>query len=58
MLNDTYLASPKYDYETLRLILKKQYRREVSLEEAIRTGNCLINIYEILLRDDNSTGTI
>jgi hypothetical protein len=46
------------DYEKLRIILEKQFERDVTLEEATNTGKSLINIYEVLLIDDGADGII
>lgn len=46
------------DYEKLRSILERELGRKVSLEYAIEVGNKLINIYEVLLSDEATSGTI
>ncbi len=51
-------ASAEPNYEKLRLILERQLGKTVSLEYAIGTGNFLVNVYEILLYDDEVTDEI
>ena len=46
------------DYSELREILENQLNRPVSLEEAVGTGKFLINVYDILLSDDQYGATI
>jgi hypothetical protein len=40
------------NYEKLRVCLEIRYKRSVTIDEAINTGNHLIKIYEILLSDE------
>jgi hypothetical protein len=54
--SSTYSDQP--DYDELRAILERQFERPVSLEEATGTGNFLINVYEILLSDEQTGATI
>lgn len=46
------------DYQKLRLILERELGREVSLEEAKGTGDFLLNVYEVLLSDENTNATM
>ncbi len=46
------------DYEELRLILEKQFNRPVMIDEALGTGKFLINVYEVLLSDEETSDTI
>ena len=43
-------TASKPDFEKLRAILEKELGREVTIAEAIATGNYLINVYDILLK--------
>ena len=46
------------DYAKLQITLANLYQREVSLEEATRTGNCLVGIYDVLLSEYFNGGKI
>ncbi len=46
------------DFEKLRAILQREQGRPVTLEEAKGTGNFLLNVYEILLNDEENSGNI
>jgi sugar phosphate isomerase/epimerase len=48
-------ASAEPDYEKLRAILELELGKEVSLEYATGAGNYLVNVYSILLYDDEET---
>lgn len=51
-----HMAVP--DYEALRKVMQRELSREVLLEEAVATGKCLMNIYEILLYNRGDYDTI
>ena len=40
------------DYEKLQAILQREMGRPVGIDEAVGTGNFLLNVYEILLKED------
>jgi hypothetical protein len=46
------------DYLRLKELLEVEYGRTVTVDEATRTGEHLIRIYEILLSDDIDGGGI
>lgn len=46
------------DYEKLRAILQREQDRLVTIDEAIGTGNFLLNVYEILLKDSENNVNI
>ncbi len=48
-------TSAEPDYPKLQAILERKFGKKVPLEYAVATGDFLINIYEILLYDDEVT---
>lgn len=46
------------DFEKLRAILQREQGRPVAIDEAIGTGNYLLNVYKILLKDDENNANI
>ena len=60
MVQDSDIAAllENLNYEKLRHILEIELEREVTLEEAVNTGNHLLNVYEILLYNRGDYDTI
>jgi hypothetical protein len=46
------------EYEKLRIILQQQLQMSISIEEATKIGDTLINIYDLLLSNGSSGATI
>lgn len=46
------MEEPAYDYESLQAILSEESGREVSLEEATRVGDDLMELYAAFLSPD------
>jgi hypothetical protein len=46
------------DFGKLQTILQREMGRTVAIDEAIGTGNYLLNIYDILLKNDKNSANI
>jgi hypothetical protein len=56
-MNARYPPIPP-DYKKLKTILEQELNKSVSIEECKRIGDCLTNIYEVLMIDDFNDATI